>query len=65
MRPLPLSVAPADAGVCPSTLGTDTDVCVPDTVSTTGTLALIFVPAAGLWLITVPTGWVDVTSVIL
>ena len=47
LSPAPRSVAPADAGDCPSTLGTETDVCVPETVSTTGTFALIFVPAAG------------------
>ena len=63
--PSPLRVAPADAGDCPSTLGTDTDDCALDTVSTTGTVALTLVPPAGLWLITVPTGWLLVTSLTL
>ena len=59
--PAPRRVAPADAGDCPSTLGTVTDVCVPDTVSTTCTVALTLAPPAGLWLSTVPTGWLLVT----
>src|SRR5271169_363266 len=55
-RPAWLNVAPAEAGDCPSTLGTFTEVWVPDTVSTTGTVDLTLVPPAGFWLSTVPMG---------
>ena len=58
-------VEPADAGDCPSTLGTETEVCVPDTVSTTGTVAFTLAPPAGFWSRTVPTGWVLVTLLTL
>ena len=46
---------PALAGDCPTTLGTDTEVCVPETVRTTLRVSRILVPAAGSWLKTVPT----------
>ena len=42
-----MRVEPADAGDCPTTLGTDTEVWVPDTVSTTGTVAFTLAPPAG------------------
>ncbi len=56
-NPFCARIAPALAGDWPSTLGTGTAVCVPDTVSTTGMLALMLVPPAGFWLMTKPTGW--------
>ena len=55
-RPAWLKFAPAEAGDWPSTLGTDTEVWVPDTVSTTGTVDLTLVPPAGFWVSTVPMG---------
>ena len=58
VNPFCARIEPALAADCPSTLGTATSVWLPDTVSTTGTFALIFVPAAGLWVSTVPTGCV-------
>ena len=34
-----------------------TEVWLPDTVRRTGTFALMVAPAAGIWLSTVPIGW--------
>ena len=66
LRPAPLRVAPADAGDCPSTLGTDTDVCVPDTVSCHRNVRLdLGASRPGSGSITVPTGWVLVTYLTL
>ena len=59
-RPAWLRVAPAEAGDWPSTLGTFTEVWVPETVSTIGTVDLTLEPPAGSWLSTVPMGlWLD------
>ncbi len=52
---------PADAGVCPTTLGTVTDVWVPDTVNSTFVEDLTLSPAAGFWARTVPMGLLLVT----
>ena len=57
----PRSVAPAAAGDCPTTLGTDTEVWVFDTVRVTLCVSRILVPPAGSWLGTVPTGWLLLT----
>ena len=45
VRPAWFNCEPADAGDCPSTLGTGTWLCVPDTVSTTATFCLTLAPA--------------------
>ncbi len=50
-------MAPAAVGVCPTTLGTDTEVWLPDTVRTTFVVCLTLLPPAGDWSSTVPTGW--------
>ena len=47
---------PAAPGDCPSTLGTETSLCVPETVSTTVAFCLTLAPPAGVCEITVPTG---------
>ena len=47
VRPARARTAPALLGDWPRTLGTDTEVCVPDTVRAIGTLALILEPPAG------------------
>ena len=52
---------PADAGDCPSTLGTETEVWVPDTVNSTLVVVLTFDPPAGDWSSTVPIGLLLVT----
>jgi hypothetical protein len=57
VRPARASVPPAAVGDCPSTLGTETDVWVPETVSCTGTVCLTWDPAVGLWDNTIPCGW--------
>ena len=52
---------PARAGDCPTTLGTETELWVPETVRATLRVSRILVPPAGSWLSTVPTGWLLVT----
>ena len=56
MSPASVRCDPAVAGDCPSTLGTETSLWVPETVSTTGTFCLTLDPPAGVCEITVPTG---------
>ena len=48
-RPAPFRMEPADAGDSPTTVGTVTEVWVPDTVSCTLTFALTLAPPAGFW----------------
>ena len=56
LSPRWVRMPPALAGDCPMTLGTDTEDCVPETVRVTLCVSRIFVPPAGSWLSTVPTG---------
>src|SRR5580658_5358086 len=44
LRLAPFRIEPAAAGDCPRTLGTETVVCVPDTVNTTGVVCLTLDP---------------------
>ena len=61
VRPAWVRRLPARAGDCPMTLGTETEVWVPETVRATFFVSGIFWPAAGFWSSTVPTGWLLVT----